>query len=166
MRRLRDTLEDTSSSAAVSATLRIREAAHPTVSATSGTQTRLLSANIDQRGQCRGRFRNPLGLDTSDGHESLLGTARYRLTGFANPMRIIVNCTKKKIYTSVDVQGDRLGLDCTLLCALWLIFFINFGSLGRNSERNFLGCPYGDTGWPRGWSQELNGSVRYWPGMR
>ena len=47
MRRLRHKLEDTSSSAAVSATLQIRKAAHPTVSTiTSGTQMRLLSTNV------------------------------------------------------------------------------------------------------------------------
>ena len=49
MRRVRHKLQNTSSSAAASATLRIRKAAHPTVSTTSGTQIRLLSANIYQR---------------------------------------------------------------------------------------------------------------------
>ena len=114
---------------------------HATVSTTSGTQMRLLSANRSK--PCppwtragRGRFRNPLGLDTSDGHGSLLVLSRKlsSLT-FANPMRIIVNCTKKKMYTSVDVQGGRLGLDCTLLC-----FTV------EGIQRGISWVPYGDTG--------------------
>jgi len=120
MRRVRHKLQNTSSSAAASATLRIRKAAHPTVSTTSGTQIRLLSANIYQRhGHGPRALPRPRGVRYLRRPWELVRNRKLSSLTFANPMRIIVNCTKQEDVHEVstpDGQEDRLGLDCTVLC--------------------------------------------------